>query len=145
MSVVVCLASEDLVCTVELLEQDHPGELVRERKWPQREAMVGRLELEPEGSPDYEAEIAPAVAPLFQKAAEGDGIKRLAVAVQQGDKGPRRQPPSDPLALAHFDQLGARVAREQLAVVLHVVGEWGAQPPHCQHDDAHDGILSAHG
>jgi hypothetical protein len=37
------------------------------------------------------------------------------------------------------------VAREQLAVVLHVVGEWGAQPPHCQHDDAHDGILSAHG
>ena len=48
-------------------------------------------------------------------------VEDAAAALANGD-GRARQPPRHVLVLAHHDQLEPRVAREQLLVVLHVVG-----------------------
>src|SRR5881392_3277975 len=126
---------------VELLQQDHTRQLVRERERAEREAMINVLELQAEGAPDHEAQIlATASAPL-QKSAEGDGVHGLAVAMQQRREAAPRYPPEGLLVLTDLDHLEPRIPPEQLLVVLDIVDERRAQSPHGDHDYPHDGIL----
>src|SRR5436305_2637014 len=57
-SVVVWLTRDDLVRPVELLEQHHSRQLVREGHGAQRQSVVGSGQLEPERPADDEAKIA---------------------------------------------------------------------------------------
>jgi Protein of unknown function (DUF3467) len=138
---VVGLAGQDLVAPVELLEQDHPGELVGERQLPQREAVLNPIQIEPERTADHEAEVHPALAPVLQEPAEPHGVHALAVAVQQRDVRAIGQPAPNLLVLAHLDQLEPRVTRDQLLVVLHIISERRPQPAHGDDHYPHDGIL----
>ncbi len=106
--------------------------------------MVDVLQLEPERTPDHEAEIPPTAPALLEKVSERERIGPLPVTVQQRHEGSVRQPPEHLLILAYLDELEPAVPREQLLVVLDVVGERGTQPPHGNHDNPHDGILLRH-
>ena len=59
----------------ELLEQHDARELVRQRHRPEREAVVGALELEPERAADHEAQVAARHAPLLEEAREADRVE----------------------------------------------------------------------
>jgi len=126
---------------IELLEQDHPGELVRKGQGSERDPMLDGLELEPVRTPDDEAQVTPALAPLLEKAAETDRVELLSVAVQERHEPALGHPPHHLLILADLDQLEADMPREELLIMLDVVGEWRPQPTHGDDDDAHDGIL----
>ena len=77
MSVVIGLAGQDLVTTVELLEQHDPGELVRERHRPERQPHVAVLEVDALGPADDEHEVEAGLAALLQKAAEALRVEGL--------------------------------------------------------------------
>jgi len=142
---VVRLAREDLVPAIQLLEQHDPRELVRKRQLSERQAVLDVVELQAERASDHEAQIEPALAPLLQEATESNRIHPLAGSVEQRHEGPFRQPPRDVPVLSHLDQLQPRVAREQLLIMVDIVGERGALPPHGDDDDPHDGILRVNG
>jgi len=126
---------------VELLQEHYPRELMRERHRAKREAVVDRVELEPERSADHEAEIAPALAAVLEKSAELDRVELPARGIQQGHVGPLGHPPPHRLVLADLDQLEASVPGDQLLVVLDVVGKRRPQTTHGDDDDPHDEIL----
>src|SRR3954469_10183473 len=67
-SVVVGLVLEDLVRAEELLEQHDARELVRQRQRPERQPVVGPLEVEPIRPADDEAQVAPAHAAVLEEA-----------------------------------------------------------------------------
>ena len=136
----VRLAGEDLVATVELLEQHHARELVGQRQLAQRQAVLD-VQLEPERAADHEAEIASALAARLEEAAERQRIHVLAVAMEQRHERPLREPPRNLLILPHLDQLEPGVPGDQLLVVLHIVGERRPQPADGNDDYPHDGIL----
>jgi len=140
-SVVVGLAGDDLVRAVDLLEQDDAGKLVGQGDAAEREAVVTALELDPERASDDEAEIHAAQPPALQKAAEAERVELLSPPVEQRDERPRRQAARDLSPVADLDQLKARVAPQQLSVVLNVVGERRTHPPHGDDHDPHGGIL----
>jgi Protein of unknown function (DUF3467) len=129
------------VAAVHLLEQHDTRELVGQRERAERQAVLHALHIEPERSADHEAEIAAALAPLFEKAAERHRVQVVAVPVQQGHERALGQPAPHLFILADLDQLEPHVAGDQLLVVLHIVGERGAQPAHGNDDYPHDGIL----
>src|SRR3954452_4508337 len=133
----VWLARQDLVRPVDLLEQHHARELVRERHLAEREAHVAGLEVEPARSADHEAEVAARLAPLLQELAELDRVELAAVAREQAHDRALRDPPVDALVLAHLDQLEPCVAREHLLVVLDVVRVRWAKAPDCYDECAH--------
>src|SRR3954453_15685207 len=133
----VWLARQDLVRPVDLLEQHHARELVRERHLAEREAHVAGLEVEPARSADHEAEVAAGVPPLLQELAELDRVELAAVACEQAYERALRDPPVDALVLAHLDQLEPRVAGEHLLVVLYVVRIRWAKAPDCYDQRAH--------
>jgi hypothetical protein len=136
-SMMVRLAGQDLVRPEELLEQHHAGELVRERHRAEREAVVDRLEIEPERPADDEAHVAARLAPFLQESGERRGVVLLPLRVEQRHEGALGDPPCDLLVLADLYQLDPRVAGQQLLVVLHVVGERRAQAADGQDDDPH--------
>jgi hypothetical protein len=138
---VIALTGEDLVGAVELLEEDDAGQLVRKGERSQRDPVLDRLELEPVGAADDEAELTPALASLLEEAAEADRVELLAVAVKERDEGALGHAPGDLLILSNLDQLEPRVPGEELLIVLDVVDERRSQPTHGDDDDAHDGIL----
>ena len=76
--IVIGLAGEDLVGTIELLEHHDPGQLVREGHRAQRQAHVS-VEVEPARAPDDEAEVAAGLAALLEPAAELDRVEGAAV------------------------------------------------------------------
>ncbi len=137
----VGLPGEDLVRAVELLEEDDPGELMRQRHRPEREAMVDLGELEPVWPADHEAQVAPGLAASLEKPAEGERIHLLARAVEERDEGARREPAQHAFLLADLDELEADVPADELLIVLNIVGEGWAQATHGDDDDSHDGIL----
>jgi hypothetical protein len=100
--------------------------------------MVDVLELQPERAPDHEAQILSATPPLLQPIAERDRVELLALAVQQRDEHPLGDPAVHVIVFAHLDQLELDVAREQLLVVLDIVGERWTQPPDGDDEDPHD-------
>lgn len=110
---------------VQLLEQDDARQLVGQSHLAEGEAMVDLLEFKPERPADHEAEITSAAPSLLEKARELQRIRPLPVTVKQRDEGPVGQPASNAVVLAHLDELEARMAGEELLVVLYVVGEWG--------------------
>ncbi len=135
---VVCLAGEDLVRAEQLLEQDHPGELVGQGQLTERQAMVNGLQIKSERPSDHEADIPTTLTAGLQEAAESDRIGLLTITVQQRDISPRRDPANNRLVLADLDQLQAGVADQQLPVVLDVICERRAQPADGDDDDSHD-------
>ena len=76
----VWLAGNDLVRPVELLEQDDPGELVRQRHPAEREPHVAAVEVEPARPTDHEAEVASRLAALLEEPAELELVELTAVA-----------------------------------------------------------------
>src|SRR5918994_646843 len=139
--IVIRLAGQDLVGPVELLEQHDAGELVGQRHPAEREPRVAAVEVEATRAADDEAEIAAVLPALLQPAAQLHGVELAAVACEQHEVVPFRDPLRHPLVLAHLDQLEPRVARDQLAVVLHVVLEGRPQAPYRDHRDPHAGAI----
>jgi len=123
---------------VQLLEQHHPRELVWQGDRAQREAAVDPVEIEPVGAPDDEAQIESGLPALLQEPAEADRVDGLAFAIEQRREGPLREPSDYVLVLAHLHQLQSNVPRQQLLVVLDVVGERGAQAADGDDDNPHD-------
>ena len=78
---------------------------------PERQPVVGAVELEPERPADDEAEVAAAHPPVLEEAAEADAVERLAVDVQQRDERAVGDPALDRLVLADLDQLEASCDR----------------------------------
>ncbi len=139
------MARQDLVAAVQLLEQNDPGELMRQRDLPKRQALVNILEVESERAADHEAEVPAAAPALLEKLGERERVGLRALAVQQRNEGSLRQPTGDVFVLADLDQLEPRVTGEQLLVMLYVICERWAELAHGNDDDPHDGILSANG
>jgi hypothetical protein len=133
---VIWLTGKDLMSPVELLEQDDPCQLMRQGH-PAQGKPVNALEIQPVGAADDEAEVLAALPALLEKPAEGQRVEVFTLAVEQCHIGPVRQPPRHVLILADLDQFYARMAGQQLLVVLDVIGEWRAQPAHGDHDDPH--------
>jgi hypothetical protein len=123
---------------VELLEQYHPSELVGQRHRPQREPRIDPLKRRcPEGSADHKRQIGASPTTLLQKDAEGEAVKGLAIRGQQRHERAPRHPPRDRLGVARLHQLQAHMAREQLAVVGHVVRVGSPQPSLAEDDEEH--------
>src|SRR3954467_5816942 len=99
----VWLPRQDLVRPVDLLEQHHARELVRQRHLAEREAHVAGLEVEPARPADHEAEVAARLAALLEELAELDRVELAAVAREKAYEGPLRDPAVDALVLAHLD------------------------------------------
>src|SRR5215204_2350089 len=135
--IVIRLASEDLVSAVELLEQHHAGELVRQRDAAQREPRVAAVEVESPRPADHEAEVSALTAALLEPSAELDRVELGAVARKQDQMRALGNPGRHPLVLAHLHQLDAGETGEQLAVVLHVVLKGRPQAPHRNHRNSH--------
>src|SRR5215216_200821 len=112
----VRLAREDLVRPVELLDEHHARELVRERHRAERELLVTALELRPVRPADDEADVAPAAAPLLEPARERHRVAR---------------------AFADLDELDLGVAGQHALVVLDVVGERRPHPADRDHRVLH--------
>jgi hypothetical protein len=139
---VIGLAGDDLVGAVKLLEQDHARQLMGEGDRSERQAMVDSGQLRrPEGAADHEAEVLTALAALFEEAAERRRPVAGAVDRQQRGEGARGEPPLERLVVGDFDDLKARVAAQQLDVVLGVIHERRALFAHGDDHDPHDGIL----
>src|SRR3954447_293177 len=136
-SVVVGLVLEDLVGAEELLEEHHAGELVGHRQRPEREAVVGALELEAVRAADDEAQVAAAHAAVLEEAAEAHAVERLAGDRQERHEGALGDAALDALVLADLDELEPGMAREQLLVVGDVFGERRLHPAHGHDDDPH--------
>jgi hypothetical protein len=139
---VVGLAGENLVAAVQLLEQDDSRELMRQRDLPKRKTVVDVLEVEPERAADHEAEVPAAAPPLLEELGERQRVGLRPVTVQQRYERTAGQAPSHLFVLADLDQLEPRVSREQLLVMLDVIGKRRAEPAHGNDDDPHGGILS---
>ncbi len=128
---------------VDLLEQHDARELVGQRQAPEREPVIDGVEREPVGPANDEADVAPALAALLEEAAERERVVLLAGRVEQRDERTLGDAARHLLVLAHLDQLDARMAREQLLVVLDVVREGWAQTAHGEDDDPHGCDTSA--
>src|SRR4051812_25912013 len=130
---VVGLARQDLVGAVELLDQHHAGELVRERHRPERQRLVAALEPEPVGAADDEADVATRLPAILEPAGEAHRVVRPPTHVEQHAMAARRYPALHLLAragrrrrlgvVAELDQLQPRLAGEHAPVVLEVVRE----------------------
>jgi hypothetical protein len=125
------------VAAVDLLQQHDARELMRERQAAEREAVVDRFEVEAERTADDEADVTTALAAILQKASERRRVVLLAVRGEQRDERALRDAARDLLILADLDQLDPGMTREQLLVMLHVVGERRAQATDGQDDDPH--------
>ena len=107
---------------VELLEQDHPGELVRQRHRPQRQAPIDPLQLRrPKGSANHERQIAASLATLLKEGTETEAVERLPVGGEQHHERAPRHAPRNACGIPHLHQFQAHTAGEQLLVVSHVV------------------------
>lgn len=122
---------------VELFKEHDACQLVGQRQLPEREAMIDVLEFEPKRPADHEAEVPPALPALLEKPAEGHRIELLSGAVEQRYEGPVGQAPSHVLVLPDLDNLDSGMARQQLVVMLVIVGEGLPQPTHGDDDDPH--------
>src|SRR5918992_1284900 len=138
--IVIGLAGEDLVGAVELLQQHHPRQLVWQRHRAQRQPLV-RLEVEPLGTADHEAQVAPVPAALLEPVTELLRAERLPVARQQYGEGPVGDAGHHLLVLAHLHVVDLHVAGEHLAVVLDIVLEGRAQPAHGYQGDPHPAAI----
>ena len=127
---------------VELLEQHDARELVWKRNFPQRQPVVDVVEVEAEWTADHEAEVLAATPPLLEKVGERERIGLLTLAMEQRHKRPLREAAGHLFVLADLDQLEPRVSREQLLVMLDVIGKRRAELAHGNDDDPHGGILS---
>ena len=95
-SVVVGLTRKDLMRPVQLLQQDHPRELVGQRPRAHRQAVVDPLQRRRSaGAPDDERDLRSLPAALLQEGAEGAAVVRLPVGGQQRDERPPRDPPRE--------------------------------------------------
>ena len=133
----VGLAGEDLVAPEELLEQHHPRELVRQRHPPERELRVVARQIGPERSAEHEHDIEARLTPFLQKRGERLRGQLATARVEQHDVGPLGDPALERLVLADLDDLHARLAAQQLLIVVDVVDEGRAQPPDRKHDEPH--------
>jgi hypothetical protein len=140
---VVGLSGDDLVRTEELLEQYDSDELMRERHWPERETMVGALELtcprirETVRAADHERQVATRHPPLLEEAGERFARVGVAVARQQRHVVALAESRGKPLAVAQLDLFEPRMAREELRVMGDVVDIWRPQTPDRDHEEAH--------
>ena len=100
--------------------------------------MVDIVELQPERSADHEAQVPPALAPLLQPTAERHRIDLLPLSLEQRDERPLGDPATHVIVLAHLDQLDLDVTGEQLLIMLDIVGERRAEPPHGDDEDPHN-------
>lgn len=134
----VGLTGEDLMRPVELLEQNHPGELVGQRHRPQRQPPIDPLQHgRPEGSADHERQIDARLAALLQEGAEGEAVAGFAIRRQQRHEGALWHPPHDRLSVADLHQLQAHVAGEKLAVVGDIVSVGSPQPSLAEDGEEH--------
>lgn len=132
------------MAAVELLEQHDAGELVGQRQEPEREPVVDRVEVEAERSADDEADVAPGLPAILEEAAERDRVELLAGTIEQRDERALGDAAREALLLAHLDHLDPSVTRDELEVVLDVIGVGRAQSPDGEDDQAHAAILNTH-
>ena len=85
-SVVVGLASQNLVAPIKLLEQNDSRKLVRQCHRPQREPQIWRSKVEALGPADHKAEIKAPLATVFEELTEGDTVEAATVAIEQDDE-----------------------------------------------------------
>ena len=84
-SMMVRLTGQDLVRSVELLEQHDARQQVRERRRPEAQRVVGVRELGPERAADHEAHVAARLAALLEPVGERLGRVGAPAAVEQAD------------------------------------------------------------
>ena len=145
-SVMVRLARQDLVRAKELLQQDHPRELVRKRQRARTTAAVGPLQhgLRPARTgppPRRRGRRATCAAPRSARPAPRSAAP--SPAVQGAQTGPRRAlaAGSPVVPLRQLDLLQPRMARQQAGVVVHVVRERRPGLPDGDHHQPHGAIL----
>ena len=106
--------------------------------------MVDLVELEPERPADHEAQVAAALAPLLEEAAEARSSRAARRRDRSSDTNARSGIRRATCSSSRTSISSSRAwPREQLLVVLDVVGERRAQPADGDDDDPHDGILRA--
>lgn len=121
----------------QLLEKDHPSELMGQRDPPEREPVLHVREIKSERAADHEAQIQPALAARLEELAELDRVGHLPIAVQQRHERALWQAPCYVLVLAELHQRKAGVPAQQLLVVEGVVDVRRAQPPDSDDEDPH--------
>ena len=123
---------------VELLEQNHPRELMGQRHRAQRQTVVHPLQgRRAEGAADHERHVRPHPAALLQERAEGEAVVGPPLRRQQRDERPPRDPPRDRLRGANLHQLQLHITGEQPAVVGHVILERRAHPRLADYGQGH--------
>ena len=138
----VGLPGNDLVSPIQLLQQDHPRELVRQRHRAQRELHVALAEAQAPGASDHEAEVHPGLPSLLEEAAERLGVEGPPLGGEEHREAAVGDALCDLLVLAHLHQLEPGVPGQELLVVLDVVCEGRPQPPHGQHQDPHAALVT---
>jgi hypothetical protein len=99
--------------------------------------MVDVIQIESERPADHEAQVLPATAPLLEKPAEAKRVELLPRPIEERHERPFGQTPGHVLVLPHLGDLDADVTRQQLVVMLVVIGERLTQPTHRDDDDPH--------
>ena len=103
-------------------------------------------EFDPERAADHEADVAAGLAALLEPARERLGRVRAAAAVEQAHVRALGDPALQRVVVGDLDHVHARVAREQLRVVLEVVGVRRAAPSRPRpRSSARCGMLGAMG
>jgi hypothetical protein len=156
----VWLAPQDFVCPEELLEQDDPSELMRQRDWPKREERI-RPPLDARAETEWpaqdEAEVLARLSPLLHEPGNFHARERLSLAIERADEAFAGDPsqqggrlPLEQLCLApriapgllQLDYLYPAMAPDQACVVGRVVCKRGAtEGADTDDQDAHGGIL----
>ncbi len=101
------------MCTVELLEQDDPRQLVGQRHRAQRKLRIHAPQRRrSERSADHEGEVNAGLAALVDEGAEGEAVVCPPLGGQQHRERTVRDPPHDGIRVAHLHELQAGVAGE---------------------------------
>jgi Protein of unknown function (DUF3467) len=123
---------------VELLQQDHPGKLMRKGHRAEGEAVIdARKRRRPERPAHHESEVGALHPALLDEAAERQALVCLALHGQQTDERAVGHTPRNRLRIALGRKLKACVTGEQRLVVLDVVEVGRPQPSLPDHDQTH--------
>src|SRR5947207_10325252 len=104
----------------ELLEKNHPGELMRKRHPAKGDSSVGALEhawIERERPTDREAEVAAGAPSLLEEPSERLARREISFAVEDAQIGILGRPPQDRVVIGHLDRLQPCVPRQEALVV----------------------------
>jgi len=132
----------------QLLQEDDPGELVRQRDRPERDPLGSTVEnrlRKPERPSDREADVSSPGAALLEKRREPLARHHKPLPIERAQVGIAGSPAQDRVSLPlgvglwKLDRLDPGMAAEQALVVRDVVLEGLTNLSHADDDDAHGG------